>query len=1161
MNALLNFELRNYYKKAGLYIFGLLLLLLGFAIGSNFSLGAGPDIFKNSPYLIAHMTGFLSLLCIFFAAIFSAQILFREKDSRFDLILYATPIRKRDYLWSRLIAVVLISCICFVMVVSGFAIGQLMHGDNGIYTDARLSFYWVPLVLFGFINTIFCSTIICGVAWLTKNKLLVYVTGLFIYILYMVMLIYSRSPMMAQSMPQSAEAAQLSALLDPFGLSAFFMQTANWSVQQRNTTLIIPAGAFLFNRIAVLLVSTASIAIAFKYFSFSIREQKKKRLPTDGYSTIAHHITVYKAVQSTHGWAMHWASLISFTRIHIKYITKSIPFVLTTIGLLFYVAMEINGHIKGGIRFPERYATSGLMVNRILGGFHGLCLIVILYYANEITWRSRNSRFEMMENATPVSQGVLFFSKWITLSCIIFFFSTMMVALGLVFQFIYQYPHIDWAAYGGIYLFNGMPLVISAGVILLVQKGVNHKMAGLIASSAVMLLTATSMGKRLFSYPLLQFQIPFRGLHSDMNGFGAYTAYYGWKILFGISITLLIALLVTQMKRFRLKPWLLLPLLLLFLSGFMAAVNTLKEYKPVNKEADLQSQADYEKKYRKFQNGPQPTVIDIQTGIDLFPEENSYEVKATYVIQNKTKQPISDVLINISDDIIIQEAHFKNDAGLVPCGHQTGVITLPKALQPNDTISFYCHFSYHWKPVNGHQSFNAIVENGAFMRISRYFPSFGYLSDQEIAASSDRKKFQLGEPTPVASINAPKDSTDDFINLEMTISTNNKQTAIGVGELIKKWHTGNRNYFQYKTPAPVPFRFAVSSAAYAIHTATYRNKNIEVYYHPLHVENVTHLVKNIQLTLDYCETNFGGYPFKTIRFAEVSGFTKGFNATAYPATVSMTEDMAFHTNIKADKQQDLINELAGHELAHMWWGNSQLAPANREGDVLLTEALAQYTELMLVKKMHGDRSVLDNVQLHLGLYLDGRGYTDEQPLFTMLSQNVHLSYSKSAVAMYQLANMIGEEKVNQALKQLLQKNAWPHPKAVSTDLIRELYAVTDTGLHSKIDDLFKRISFYEFKVTGTTLKKSGANHILTITAHANKYYEDGKGNRTDAAFNDTVTIAVYSKHGKETSWRLPVVNGQIAGTLQLVDEPEAILIDPQLDFIKKEAMTRVALGK
>jgi hypothetical protein len=264
-----------------------------------------------------------------------------------------------------------------------------------------------------------------------------------------------------------------------------------------------------------------------------------------------------------------------------------------------------------------------------------------------------------------------------------------------------------------------------------------------------------------------------------MSGFGAYTAHYGWKIVFGICITLIIALLVTQMKKFRLKLWLLLPLLILFLSGFMAAVNLLNEYKLVNKEADLQNQAAYEKLYRKFQHLPQPTIIDIKTGIDLFPEENAYEVKTTYVIQNKTKQPISDVLINFADELKIHEAHIGNGAAMVPCGNQTGVITLPKALQPNDTASFYCHFSYRWKPVNGHQSFNAIIENGAFMRISRYYPSFGYLSDKEIAASSDRKKFQLGEPTPVVSINAPKDSTDDCIILKMIISTNKKQTAIG----------------------------------------------------------------------------------------------------------------------------------------------------------------------------------------------------------------------------------------------------------------------------------------------------------------------------------------------------------------------------------------------
>lgn len=123
-----------------------------------------------------------------------------------------------------------------------------------------------------------------------------------------------------------------------------------------------------------------------------------------------------------------------------------------------------------------------------------------------------------------------------------------------------------------------------------------------------------------------------------------------------------------------------------------------------------------------------------------------------------------------------------------------------------------------------------------------------------------------------------------------------------------------------------------------------------MYYHPSHHENVAHLIKNAKITMDYCETNFGKYPFKTIRFAEISNFTQGFNATAYPATIYMNENVSFHCNILADKQQDVINELAGHELAHLWWGNNQIDPDEREGDVMLTETLAMYTELMLLKR-------------------------------------------------------------------------------------------------------------------------------------------------------------------------------------------------------------------
>ena len=33
---------------------------------------------------------------------------------------------------------------------------------------------------------------------------------------------------------------------------------------------------------------------------------------------------------------------------------------------------------------------------------------------------------------------------------------------------------------------------------------------------------------------------------------------------------------------------------------------------------------------------------------------------------------------------------------------------------PNQHMSFDFELYYQWKPVNGHQSFNAIIENGSF---------------------------------------------------------------------------------------------------------------------------------------------------------------------------------------------------------------------------------------------------------------------------------------------------------------------------------------------------------------------------------------------------------------------------------------------------------------
>lgn len=69
--------------------------------------------------------------------------------------------------------------------------------------------------------------------------------------------------------------------------------------------------------------------------------------------------------------------------------------------------------------------------------------------------------------------------------------------------------------------------------------------------------------------------------------------------------------------------------------------------------------------------------------------------------------------------------------------------------------------------------------------------------------------------------------------------------------------------------------------------------------------------------------------------------------------------------------------------------------------------------------------MLSRLQMHLDIYLDEKGYTEERPLASMRSEDTHLSYSKGAVVMYQLSELIGEDKLNAALRNFLDNTDTP----------------------------------------------------------------------------------------------------------------------------------------
>lgn len=1153
MKEFLIFEASVYFKKLRFYALLVATGAVGLYIGSSLSMMSSPDVSKYAPYSITIMMGFLGLITILFTTLTAARMLLREQEARFSLILYTSPLQKHHYLASRFLVVLGVSILYLFVLNLGFTIGQQLSSPKG--SSFHPLWYVHPFLLFIVPNTLFCTVAVCSVAWLTKNRPLVYVAGLFIYIGYMVMLIFSGSPLLVRGMPVSAEAMQISALFDPFGLSAFFQQTNVWSVTRRNSELVQLTGFMLANRALYLMMSCGLLALSMMTFTFSVDEKRrggaksKSDNAADG-NTV--HTSIYQRLEPiVDSFLYHIRALVSLAALNSRAVLTSTPFLLIALGLVFCVSMEIYGEIEKGIRLPERFATTALMVNVILENFPYLCLPALLFYGNELVWRSRNTRFNVIEDATPVSEPVQLFAAWLSLCVTVLVLTGWMIAVGIIFQIGYQYPHIDWVLYLHLYFFAALPLLLSAGVIVAVHRLISNKYIGLTVALVVVAISTTSLGKLFgITHPLIRFTAAFGGELSEMNGWGDYARVFAWKMLFGVALTLSLAVFagirgsVAQTLRKPLPVFgLALLLALAGLTGWYMASNLVLP----NENKELTKQQLYEQQYRPFQHLRQPVITDVQTTVELFPARTSYRIAGTYTLCNKSNEAIDSILIGFNDEtdgiagtLRVGEAEYKISSF-------NTVIHLRKPLLPSATATFEFAFAYAWNGFRRHQSFNAIVENGSFMRISRYFPQIGYQSENEITDEQERTRRNLGKATPIKALDAPREM-NHFINLDMTISTDSNQTAIGVGETVKEWRASGRNFVQYKTSAPIPFRFGISSAEYTIQKTIHRGISIEVYYHPAHYENVHHLIENAKHTLDYCQENFGAYPFRTIRFAEVSAFTRGFNATAYPATIFMTENIAFHANLKGDKQQDVINELAGHELSHEWWGG-KITPGDREGAAMLTETLAMYTELMLAKKMYGDRRVQENVRLHHGLYLNDRGFQPEQPLITTQPQNAHQHYSKGVVVMYELSELIGEEVINKALRNFLQKYSYPSPAPISTDFLAELYAVSNPKYHAAIDDFFKRITTFDFSVHAASAKKIGTSYEIQLDISADKFYEDGMGKRTKAAFNDSLDVESVFEDGTTHIIRLPVTDNRIRTSVHMPRKPVSIELDPKMKFL------------
>jgi aminopeptidase N len=154
-----------------------------------------------------------------------------------------------------------------------------------------------------------------------------------------------------------------------------------------------------------------------------------------------------------------------------------------------------------------------------------------------------------------------------------------------------------------------------------------------------------------------------------------------------------------------------------------------------------------------------------------------------------------------------------------------------------------------------------------------------------------------------------------------------------------------------------------------------------------------------------------------------------------------------------------------------------------------------------------------------------------------------------------LKEVVGEEVVDRALAQLLQRHAFKVPPYPNTlDFLAILREQAGPQHDALIADLFERITLLDLKTSAAEARKRADGRFdLTLTIEAHKRYADGKGQETEAPLDEEVEVGAFTAEpGKAgfgpdsvlTMARQRIKSGSQTVTLTLDKAPAWAGIDP-----------------
>jgi ABC-2 type transport system permease protein len=1147
------FEIKYRLKRPATWAYFGILLIFGliFSIGGNGP--ASEKVFVNSPVAIATMLSVISIFGIMLSSAIMGVPVYRDIEHKTENYYFTYPISEKGYLLGRFLGsmsvLFMVSLGLHIGLIIGFLIGPFAgYIEADRFTDFNLWYYIQPTITIYWTNFFFAGCIFFALVSLTKKVMLAYAGGAILFITYLI----------TQTLTQDIENKDLVSLLDPFGLGTFQNIIQYWTPEEQNSQTVPFTGMLVWNRL--IWVGLGLSALCYTLFRFNFQRflnknyaSKKKNDNLDAPKASA-ALTKIPKVSKVFSSSLNVSLLFQLALMELKNIVRDNFFKAILIAAVLFLFFDgwFGAPLYGTPSLPlTLYMLEVKSFTYII-----LIFILIVFMTGEVLHRERNVNYDQIFGSLPIPNKIVYSSKFLALVMISFILVNLVLVSGVLNQVLKGYFNFEFDLYFiDLYLIEFPKYITFIMLAFFVHSMVTKKFMGHVIAIAIWaflfaLNSLADINNNLYLYSYA----PNYTL-SDMNGFGHFSEALLWFrtywLAFGAFLTIIGYLFWKRgtdsgfkarwqlaKERLNVKTISLLVVLLVvfFGSGAFINYNTKTINKYATNDAGTVSRANYEKDLAKYDKIAQPKIIDVKVLADLVPENRSATIQTNYIMVNKSDEVIDSLHLNWGAEGLLKKEviSFTLDGKEPKLGKRYDnygyeVYAFETPLQPKDTIMLELKIAASYKGFPNEGSGSDIVFNGTFLNNS-FFPSFGYDAQGELTSDQDRKKYEL----PIKDYQLPVQTDNwgtnnllfnddaDYITFEGTVSTAPDQIAIMPGKLQKEWVENGRKYYTYKMSGELDFFYNISSARYAVHREVWtgvsgKKVNIEIFHHPTHTYNIDRFVKGVKHSMDYFSENYGAYQYSQMRILEFPRYA-GF-AQSFPNTVPFSESFGWVGDFSDPNDLDYVYTVTAHEVAHQWWGH-QVSPSATRGANQISESMAEYSSLMVMKKEYGADAMQEFLKVELDNYLRSRSNESKFEKTLLDNDNqAYVWYRKGGLILYGLQDLIGESNLNRGFKAYMTAAKFREaPFTTTIEWFDYMKEVTPDSLQYYLEDSFEKITLYSNKATKATYKKLGDDkYEVTITVESAKNYFDGNGKLLEEGSKpNALDIGIFDNNIKNT---------------------------------------------